>query len=258
MSPILRLFGITIQVYPLSLLLGVWIGLWLAAREAQRLAGDGEKVNNLGFYALVATVLGARLIYVLSHWFAYRDGLLAALAPTPTALAWPQGALIGGIVAVVYWNRNRLPVGTTLDALALGLAAALALERVGAFFDGRSFGAPTSLPWGVPLWNETRHPVQLYEAVGLLAILAILWFRRERRPFDGHSFLLFVALAAGSRTFMEAFRAGTATMANGVRTVQVVALAVLLGAVGTMYRRRFTASKTPSGDDGGGVIDVVA
>ena len=258
MAPIVRLFGFTIQVYPVSLLLAVWLGLWLAAREAQQLGADGEKINNLGFYALVATVLGARLIYVLSHWFAYRDGLLSALAPTPTALAWPQGALIGGIVAIVYWNRNRLPVGTTLDALALGLTAALALERVGAFFDGRGFGEPTTLPWGVLLWNETRHPVQIYEAIGLLGILAILWWRRERRPFDGHSFLLFVALAAGSRTFLEGFRAETATMANGVRTVQVVALLILLGAVGTLYRRRFAVSETPSGDSGGRLPDVVA
>jgi phosphatidylglycerol:prolipoprotein diacylglycerol transferase len=258
MSPILRLFGFTIQVYPLSLLLGIWIGLWLAAREAQRMTGDGEKVNNLGFYTLVATVLGARLIYVLSHWFAYRDGLLSALAPTPTALAWPQGALIGGIVAIVYWNRNQLPVGTTLDALALGLTAGLALERVGAFFDGRDFGAPTTLPWGVPLWNEIRHPVQLYEAIGLLAILAILWSRRERRPFDGHSFLLFVALAAGLRTFLEPFRAETATMANGVRTVQVVALTILLGAVGILYRRRFAVSESPPKDNGGELSDAVA
>jgi phosphatidylglycerol:prolipoprotein diacylglycerol transferase len=256
MAPIVRLFGFTVQVYPVSLLLGVWIGLWLAAREAQRMAGDGEKINNLGFYALVATVLGARVIYVLSHWFAYRDGLLSALAPTPTALAWPQGALIGGIVAIVYWNRNQLPVGTTLDALALGLTAGLALERVGAFFDGRDFGEPATLPWAVSLWNETRHPVQIYEAIGLLGILAVLWLRRERRPFDGHSFLLFVALAAGSRTFLESFRAETATMANGVRTVQVLALVILLGAVGTLYHRRF--QKDPSGGNGGRLPDVVA
>jgi prolipoprotein diacylglyceryltransferase len=145
-----------------------------------------------------------------------------------------------------------------LDALVLGLTAALTLERVGAFFDGRDFGAPTTLPWGVSLWNETRHPVQLYEAGGLLVILAILWFRRERRPFDGHAFLLFVALAAGLRTFLEPFRAETPTLANGVRTVQVIALAVLLGAVGTLYRRRFAVREGPPIDNGGGLSDAVA
>lgn len=60
------------------------------------------------------------------------DVLLSALSPTPMALAWPEGALIGGVVAVVYWSRRRLPVGMTLDAIAPGLTLALMLERLGA------------------------------------------------------------------------------------------------------------------------------
>ncbi|NIV31674.1 MAG: prolipoprotein diacylglyceryl transferase, partial [Anaerolineae bacterium] len=84
-------------------------------------------------------------------------------------------------VAVVYWSRRRLPVGTTLDAIAPGVTLALALERLGAFLDGSSFGGPTTLPWGVYLWDDIRHPVQLYEALALFVILAVLWQRRERR-----------------------------------------------------------------------------
>ena len=72
---------------------------------------------------------------------------------------------------------------------------------------------------------------------------------RERRSFDGHSFALFVALYAGSRLFLEAFRAETPLMAGGVRTVQVVALGVMLGAAGYLYHRRFlTAEDAPGGD----------
>ncbi len=253
MVPTVRVLGFTVQVYAMLLLLAVWAGMWLSTREARRLGVNGDHVYSMGFYAFLATLFGARLVYVLGHWAAYRDALLSALSPTPTALAWPEGALIGGVVAVVYWSRRRLPVGTTLDAIAPGVTLALALERLGAFLDGSSFGGPTTLPWGVYLWDDIRHPVQLYEALALFVILAVLWQRRERRSFDGHSFALFVVLYAGSRLLLEAFRAETLLMANGVRVVQVFALGAMLGAVGFLYRRRFLTAEDSAGGD---VTDV--
>jgi phosphatidylglycerol:prolipoprotein diacylglycerol transferase len=154
-------------------------------------------------------------------------------------------------VAVIYALRYRLPAGGTLDAIAPGLALAMALERLGAFLDGRHFGEPTSLPWGVFLWGEVRHPVQLYEMAALLLILAILWWQHRRESpgepgtarFVGHSFVLFVALTAGSRLWLEAFRADAPLMAGGLRAVQGVALAAMLGSVWYLARRRF---RTPN------------
>ena len=242
MAPYLRIFGFSLQSYPLLLLVAVWAGLGLSARWARRLGLDGDHIYNMGFYALLATLVGARLAYVLSHWSAYQGALLSALSPTPTAFAWPEGALIGGVVAAIYWSRYRLPVGVTLDAIAPGLTLALAVERLGAFLGGIHYGEPTRLPWGVYLWGEVRHPVQLYEMGALLLILGILWWRRGRRPFEGHSFALFVALYAGSRLLLEAFRFGAPVMAGGLRTVQVVGLVVMLGAVGYLYRRRFSTA----------------
>lgn len=83
----------------------------------------------------------------------------------------------------------------------------------------------------------------MYEAAALLAILGVVWWRRERRSFDGNLFVLFVALYAGLRLFLEAFRAQTPLTANGLRAVQVVALGVVLGAVWSMYRRRFSVGE---------------
>ncbi len=248
MAPTLSVFGFTLQTYPLVLLLAVEVGLWISAREARRLEIDADRVQSLGFFTLLATVLGARLVYVLSHWSAYRDALLSAFSPTPTALAWPEGALIGGIVALVYWRYSRLPGSTMLDAIVPGLMLALALERLGAFLGNHGFGEPTTLPWGIHLLGRVRHPVQLYEMAALLAILGVLWWRRKRRPYAGHSFVLSLALYAGSRLFLEAFRVRTPLTANGVRVVQVVALGSMLAAVWYLYRRRFVAAEDTAAD----------
>jgi phosphatidylglycerol:prolipoprotein diacylglycerol transferase len=242
MAPYLSIFGFSIQAYPLFLLIAVMAGLWLAARQARRLGLDADHVYNLGFYTLLATLVGARLAFVIGNWSAYRDAPLSALSPTTTAFAWPEGAVVGAIVALIYWLRYRLPVGLTLDAIAPGLALAMAVERLGAFLGGVNFGEPTGLPWGMFMWGEVRHPVQIYEMLALLVILAVLLWQQDRKPFDGFTFVLFVALYAGSRLFLEAFRADAALISGGLRAVQVIALGVLLVAVYYLYRRRFPAA----------------
>jgi prolipoprotein diacylglyceryltransferase len=98
------------------------------------------------------------------------------------------------------------------------------------------------------MWGEIRHPVQIYEMLAWLVILAILLWQQDRRPFgklrttpfDGYTFVLFVALYAGSRLLLEAFRADATLISGGLRAVQLVALAVLLVAVWYLYRRRFS------------------
>jgi len=252
MMPYLPIFGFNIPAYTLLLFMAVWVGLWLAAREARRLGLDGDAVHNVGFYGLVATVLGARLSYVLGNWPTYLNAPLSALSLTPTAFAWPQGAIIGLVVALVYRKHYELPVAGTLDAVAPGLALALVIIRFGAFLDGSGFGEPTTLPWGVYLWGEVRHPVQLYEMAALFIILAVLWRQRRQRPFRGYTFTLFVVLYAGSRLLFETFRADAPLMAGGVRLVQPIALAVLLGAVWYLYHHRFTPTARPveAGADG--------
>jgi phosphatidylglycerol:prolipoprotein diacylglycerol transferase len=245
MSPYISILGFNLQAYPLLLLLAAWAGLWLAARQAERLGMDGDHIYNLGFYALLTALLGARLAYVLTHWSAYQGALLSAFSPTPTAFNWPEGLVVGLLVALVYGLRYRLPLSTTLDALAPGLALALALERLGAFLDGRNFGEPTSLPWGVRLWGEVRHPNQMYEMIALLLIVALLSWQQSRRPYSGHTFALFIALYAGARLFLEAFRADASLISGGLRSTQLIALAVMLGAVWYLYRRHFSPARPP-------------
>jgi prolipoprotein diacylglyceryltransferase len=74
----------------------------------------------------------------------------------------------------------------------------------------------------------------------LLVILVVLWRQRMRGPFSGHTFALFVALYAGSRLFLETFRADAPLVAGSIRLVQPIALVILLGAVWYLYRRHFS------------------
>ena len=235
MLPFLRIGPFTLQAPGLALLVGVWIGSSLAEKEAARLRLNAADIYNLIFYCLVAGVVGARLAYAARYLSAYLANPISLLALTPATL-WPAaGMVIGLAVAALFGWRRRLPLRPTLDALAPGLAALMVALGVAHFLSGDAFGAPATLPWAIHLWDDDRHPSQVYETLAALAVLALAW----KRPLGigrGLNFVLVVALSAAARVFLEAFRGDSVVWAGGFRAAQVVGL-VLLAACLWLLRR---------------------
>jgi phosphatidylglycerol:prolipoprotein diacylglycerol transferase len=250
MFPVLQLGSIALPTAPLILLLGVWAGTWLAERDAVRLSLNGDSVAGLVFIGLVAGVIGARAGYVAQHWGSYVSDPLGVFSPNPATLAPAPALLLGSIAILIAGQRSRLPLWRTLDALAPGLAALGVAVGVAHLASGDALGAPARLPWSISLWEEARHPSQIYEIIGGLAALAIWRWSRARRPFDGASFLLVVALSAAARIFLEAFRSDSWIVAGGLRGAQVVGLAVLAPCLAALPRlaRRTGASEAAQQD----------
>jgi prolipoprotein diacylglyceryltransferase len=234
MLPILQLGPLAIPVPGLVLLLGVWVALTLAEKEANRLRLNADALNSAVFVGLVAGLLGARLAYVARHWSAYAADPWGVVSLNTAALAPVDGALLGVMAATVYGVRQQLPLRATLDALAPGLAAMGVAMAVAHVASGDAFGIAARLPWSIHLWGEYRHPSQFYELFAALGILGSAWRNRVRAPFAGFSFLLVVALSAGARLFLEAFRGDSLVIAGGWRVAQVWALIVLAACLGVM------------------------
>lgn len=98
------------------------------------------------------------------------------------------GAIAGGIVAVELFKRAAGIRGSTGLRFVAPLALGIAVGRFGCFFAGLqdyTYGVPTALPWGVDFGDGIpRHPVQLYESLSMLALLAVfLAGIAARRPF---------------------------------------------------------------------------
>lgn len=227
MLPVLQVGPVAVPVPGLLLLLGVWVALALAEREAKRLQLDADALYTLAFGGLVAGLAGARLAYVARYWPIYARDPWGALSLNATALAPLEGALIGLLVAYLYGARRQLPGRATLEALAPGLALLLVAVAGAHLASGDAFGAPTTLPWRLFLWGEYRHPAQVYELLAALAILGLAWRTRTAAPFSGFNFLFVVALAAAARLFLEAFRGDSVLLPGGWRAAQVGALVVL-------------------------------
>ena len=234
MLPFLRLGPFTVQAPGLALLVGVWLGSSLAEKEAVKLKLNPNDIYNLIFYSLIAGVIGARLGYAMQYPRAFLESPLSLLALTPNTLSPEIGLAVGIIVAALFGRRKKLLLRPTLDAVAPSLAAVMIAFAIAHFLSGDAFGAPTKLPWAIYLWDEHRHPSQVYETLAAIIIFIIVRRRPFGQPGDGANFLLLVALSAGARIFLEAFRGDSVIWIGGLRSAQVMGLVVLAASLWLM------------------------
>jgi phosphatidylglycerol:prolipoprotein diacylglycerol transferase len=232
MYPYLQIGPLNLQLPALAILAGIWIGMLLAEKEARRLNLPPEKINNLIFIGLAAGLLGARLAYAARYLNVYLENPLGLLALNVSTLSAFEGLLIGVTAAFLYAWRNKLPLRRTLDALTPALAVFMVFQGIAHFLSGNAYGAAVKLPWSIYLWNDYRHPSQVYE----ILLASLILFIVLKKPFghrppgqnhEGVNFLLFVALSAAARVFLEAFRGDSLIWQGGFRAAQVIGLIIL-------------------------------
>ncbi len=228
MYPYLRLGPFILPMASLALLSGLWLGLPLMEREAARLKMNVSMLSNVIFYSLLAGAVGARVGYALEFSSAYLANPFSLLALTPTTLSPSAGLVVGLTAFVIFIQRKELPIGPTLDALAPGLALFMVLVGLAHILSGDAYGAPTTLPWAIRLWNEYRHPSQFYEIFIALTVFLVIRERFPKPEGAGMNFLLTIALTSASRVFLESFRGDSIFWPGGFRQAQVIALVIMV------------------------------
>lgn len=209
------------------LVIATWLGLLLAERRTERHGISKEHLNDITFYGLAAFIIGGRLSYVLQNMAAFSKSPLDIVSINPDLFDMPGALATAFIVVLVHGQRKQLAFWSILDALTPFFAVifiGLGLSHLAA---RTAFGLPTDQPWGIDMWNATRHPTQLYDALASSLILVLLWlFKPNPRP--GVHFLLFTILTALAQLMLQAFHANYVVIFSGFRQEQVLAWLVLL------------------------------
>lgn len=182
-----------------------------------------EQVENLLTWVILGVILGGRLGFVLFYQPEY---YLAN--PGQIIRVWEggmsfHGGLLGVIVAAaIFCWRERIPMLSAADVMAVATPPGLLLGRIANFINAELWGRPTTQPWGVAFPGEhaqycpdiagicARHPSQLYEAglEGLvlgLVLLFLVW-RRSWLGVPGQTAGLFFAGYGVSRFLVEFVR----------------------------------------------------
>lgn len=227
MLPILQIGPLALQLPGLLLLAGVWWGMTIVEREAQRKALPDNLYISMIVYGLLAGIIGARLGYALQFLEIYLREPLSLFSLNFNTLAPQEGVIAALLGSFVFALHKKLPLWATLDTFMLGFAAFNIFFGLAHFSSGDAFGAPTSVPWAIELWGAHRHPTQLYEILLAFLLLITLQVLKTRSPFHGFSFFTGLGWMAASRLFLEAFRGDSIVVGGGMRSAQIVSLGFL-------------------------------
>jgi phosphatidylglycerol:prolipoprotein diacylglycerol transferase len=260
MYPILfEVGGWPVYAYGVLLAIAYLAALQLAVVRARRRGLDGSRVMDLGIYLIIAALVGAKLMLVLVDldYFLSQPGEILSLVRA-------GGVFYGGLIAAVgvaLWlvRRYELPMWTTADLFAPGIALGHVIGRFGCLLAGCCYGRPTSMPWAVTFTDPVAaanvgtplgiplHPTQLYDAgAELLILVVLLATERKGRPFPGRTFWLYILLYGISRFIIEFFRGDDRGMILGVSTSQFVSLVAIPLAVAILLRLRNRALPVPA------------
>lgn len=237
---------IVIRWYGLLIACAVLIGTLLAQREARRRGEDPEQLVNVAVVAIVASLVGARLYYVLFNWDYYGTYPWKIVAIWEGGLAIHGGLFAGILVGGIWAWRRNLPTFIYLDIVAPSLVLGQAIGRWGNFFNQEAFGTPTDLPWKLYIGPGHRpphlaeyeyfHPTFLYESIWNLAVFGLLFLllRKRLEPYPGTLFLSYLGLYSFGRFFIEGLRIDS-LMLGPFRAAQVMSLLLILCSVGGLW-----------------------
>jgi phosphatidylglycerol:prolipoprotein diacylglycerol transferase len=140
----IHLFGdFAISPHGIGIAVGFLFGAWILGHEGVKRGVALDHINTMVFWALIGTIIGARLFYVIGHWSEF-DGVADALA------LWNGGlTLLGGIAGAVLINVPRFRrygyrFFQVMDGAVIGLAFGIAFGRIGDLIIGDHLGKPTS------------------------------------------------------------------------------------------------------------------
>jgi phosphatidylglycerol:prolipoprotein diacylglycerol transferase len=236
MYPVLFRIG-NFEVTSFGVLLGIaaLVGLWIFGRELDR-SGLSRDALDAALAGVVGGLAGAKLLWTLEFM---HERPVTELLFSRGGLSW-FGGLIGGVGTGLWMlRRRRIPIVPALAAATPALAAGHAIGRLGCFLVGDDYGRPSDLPWavafplGLPPTDVRVHPTQLYEAIALAGISAMLIRWRRRHVPDPVVLGRYVVLAGSTRFAIEFIRVnarllGPLTLAHLISLTLVVIGAVIL------------------------------
>jgi phosphatidylglycerol:prolipoprotein diacylglycerol transferase len=238
---LIKIGPLTIRTYGFFVAVGIFVAIQYLIRRGKAKGISEAAITDLSLYAIVAGLVGARITYVLQNLSYYARHFSEVFKIWEGGLVFYGGFIAGTLAVVVYLRYHRdIRLGTLADIVAPALALGHFFGRLGCFFAGCCYGAPSHLPWAVTFCNaETLaprgvplHPTQLYEAVGSLAIFFLLdWYNRSRHQ-EGFAFLAYLFFYGFLRFLVEFLRADErGAFILGFSPSQVLSLVLMAAAL---------------------------
>ena len=247
-------FGFEIALYGVIIGMGVLAGILIAAWQAKRTGQDPDLYWDFAIYAVIFSIIGARLYYVIFEWDMYKDNLLSIFNLRQGGLAIYGGVIAAFATLFVYSKVKKQNALQMADTGVIGLILGQVIGRWGNFTNREVFGEYTDsfLAMRLPIEAVRAadisesiashitegvnyiqvHPTFLYESLWNLCLLVLALIYWKHKKFEGEIALLYLGGYGLGRAWIEGIRTDQLFIPGTQLPVsQVLAVILLVGAV---------------------------
>lgn len=197
---IIQLGPVTLQVWGLFVGAGIVTALVFSKREAERRGLDGATVVDIGFWVIIAAMLGSRIFFVLTEWQLFQNNLLSIVKVWDGGMSI-TGGFIGSVIAgYIFLRLKKLPFWQYVDLIVMYLPLGLAIGRLGCFFIFDHPGTVTNFFLGEVYYGDglVRHNHGLYLSINALVMFVVFMLAKKKfkrqAPFYSMVFLVWDGL----------------------------------------------------------------
>lgn len=249
-------FGFDIYFYGLIIGIGVLMGVLMAVHMAKKEKMDPDIIWDFAIYAVIFSVIGARLYYVAFSWDEYKDNLLSILNTRKGGMAIYGGVIGAFITLFVYSKVKKLSPYQIGDCGVFGLVLGQIIGRWGNFFNREVFGQYTDSLFAMRLpvdavrakdISESHlagmeamgavnfiqvQPTFLYEGIGNLVVLILMYLYHKKKKYHGQMCLFYLGGYGIVRFFVEGIRTDQLLIpGTQIPVSQMLGIVMFLGAV---------------------------
>lgn len=234
------LAGIEVKWYGILITIGICLALFMFYRYAKNKEGLPEDhLYNLALITVPVSIVGARVMYVVTEWDRYRGDFLKMINIREGGLAI-YGAIIFGIITVYTYSRiTKLGTLKLMDAAAPAVMIGQAIGRWGNFMNAEAYGyspGVETLPWRMEITDSlgrvtVAHPTFLYESLwNVIGILLIYLIFYKKKKFDGQILFTYLGWYGFGRMWIEMLRTDSLYLFKGWLG-ETIKISVFIGAV---------------------------
>ena len=245
----INILGLDIAFYGIIIACGMLLGLVVATRDARRRGQNPDDYSDFALYAIIFSIIGARLYYVIFSWDLYKDNPIQILNIRGGGLAIYGGVIAAALTLYFFCRIKKKSFLEMADTGVLGLVTGQILGRWGNFFNMEAFGSYTNNLFAMQLRKNLVnpamisenlinnivnvngveyiqvHPTFLYESTWNLFLLIFLLWYRKKQTFKGEIFYLYLGGYGLGRFIIEGLRTDSLMLfGTGIAVSQGLAL----------------------------------
>lgn len=236
-----------IRWYGILIVLGIFIGMFIAYYNSNKLNLDFEKIIDGFLVAFPCAIVGARAYYVFFEFDNFKNNIWSVFNLRTGGLAI-HGGLIGALIGtIIYCKFKKIEMMKYLDVVAPSLILAQAIGRWGNFMNGEAHGDvvsyefiskfPEFIQKGMYLDGHYYNPTFLYESMWNLIIFLILMIILHKKKSNENGVVIasYAVLYSVGRLFIESLRTDSLMIGN-IRIAQFMSiLGVVIGITYIIY-----------------------